>query len=119
MGTRYTGIEGEMTACDFLKGIGGEILDTNVRMAGGEIDIVARMGGTVAFVEVKRRMNTLHGRPAEAVTRAKMAKIARAAMAYAAARGISDMPLRFDIIEILPGYVKHIPSAFTLSDIVG
>ena len=41
MSSRYTGMDGENTACDYLTGMGAKILDRNVRLAGGEIDIIA------------------------------------------------------------------------------
>lgn len=113
MGTRYVGTDGESTACDYLTGIGATILGRNVRIGGGEIDIIALINGTIAFIEVKRRTGTLYGRPSEAVTAAKQRKIVRAAALYAAMHGYSDAPMRFDVIELLPGEINHIPSAFT------
>jgi putative endonuclease len=106
------GADAEATARDFLVGIGAEIVAANVRIANAEIDIVARFGDLTAFVEVKARRNTLYGRPAEAVTREKRRRIARAARAYAAENGLSDSPMRFDVIEIMPGIINHIPGAF-------
>ena len=117
MSTRYLGLDGEATARDYLTGIGARILDTNVKLSGGEIDIIAMIDGVCAFIEVKTRTSTRFGRPAEAVTTAKMRKIIKAASTYAAMHGLSDMPLRFDIIELLPGEINHIPAAFSLSDI--
>ncbi len=46
MSSRYTGMDGENTACDYLTGMGAKILDRNVRLAGGEIDIIACQEGT-------------------------------------------------------------------------
>ena len=117
MSTRYSGIEGEMTAMDYLTGIGAQIIDRNVKIAGAEIDIIAKIGETYAFIEVKRRSSTRYGRPSEAVNIPKMRKIVRAATMYAARRGLSDSPIRFDIIELLPGEINHIPAAFNASDI--
>ena len=117
MAGKYFGTEGEMIAMDYLTGIGAVILDRNVKIAGAEIDIIAKIGETYAFVEVKRRTSTRYGRPAEAVNVAKMRKIVRAAAIYAAMHGLSDKPLRFDIIELLPGELNHIPAAFNASDL--
>ena len=117
MNRRYVGMDGESAARDYLTGIGARILDTNVKLSGGEIDIIALIDGVCVFIEVKRRMSLRRGRPAEAVVRSKMRAIARAAAIYAAMHGFSDMPLRFDIIELLPGELTHIPAAFNLSDI--
>lgn len=115
MASRYTGIEGEMAAQDYLRGIGAEILERNLLIAGAEIDIIALIDGVYAFIEVKRRTSLRYGRPAEAVSPAKMRRIIRAASMYLSMRGISDRPIRFDIIEILPGSINHIPGAFDAS----
>ena len=115
MGTRYLGIAGEMAARDYLTGIGAQILGTNVVSAGVEIDIIALIDGVVAFIEVKRRSSARYGRPAEAVTPAKMRRLIRGAEAYLSRNAISDSPVRFDVIEILPGEINHIPGAFDAS----
>lgn len=112
MGSRYTGLDGENTACDYLTGIGARILDRNVCLAGGEIDIVAQLQDTLLFVEVKRRTSSKYGSPISAVTPAKARRILRAASLYLAMHGLSDQPVRFDVIELMPGTVRHIPGAF-------
>jgi putative endonuclease len=110
------GAYGESAARDFLIGIGAQIVASNVYIANAEIDIVARFGDLIAFVEVKARRNALFGRPAEAVTAEKRRRIIRAARAYAAQHGLSDSPMRFDVIEIMPGTINHIPGAFDASE---
>lgn len=112
MSLRYVGLDGEATARDYIVGIGGEVIAANVKLAGGEIDIIARIDGVYAFIEVKRRSSRAFGAPAEAVTPAKQRRIIRAAKMYCALNGLMDESLRFDIIELLPGYVNHIESAF-------
>ena len=114
MGSRGIGIDGEMVAADYITGKGGRIIARNISYAGAEIDLIALIDGVYAFIEVKRRTSTRYGRPSEAVTPAKMKRIIRAA-AYAARHGLDDRPLRFDIIEILPGELNHIPGAFDAS----
>ena len=115
MGARSTGIHGEMDAADYLAGVGARVIGRNVTIAGAELDIIALIDGVYAFIEVKRRTSTRYGRPSEAVTPAKMKRIVRAAAAYAARHGLDDKPLRFDVIEILPGEINHIPGAFDAS----
>lgn len=115
MNTRSTGVGGEMAAADYLAGIGARIIDRNVTLCGGEIDIIALIEGVIVFIEVKRRTSLRYGRPAEAVTYAKQRRIIRAAAAYMARHKISDRPVRFDIIELLPGKLNHIPAAFDAS----
>lgn len=110
------GAETEQAARDALVGMGAEIVAANVRIANAEIDIIARFGELIAFVEVKARRNARYGRPAEAVTQDKRRRIIRAARAYAAENGLTDAPMRFDVIELMPGTICHIPSAFDASD---
>ncbi len=116
MNKSRVGAAGEAAARDYLVGIGAWIVASNVRIANAEIDIVARLGDLTAFVEVKARRNARFGRPAEAVTSAKRRRIVRAARAYAAQNGLSDSPMRFDVIEILPGEINHIPGAFDANE---
>jgi len=104
----------EEQASLFLKAAGFEILDRNWSCPMGELDIVARKGGTVAFVEVRARASDRYGSPAETVSRAKRAKIIKAAMAYIKARNVKAETLRFDFIGITPGAEpEHIEDAFS------
>jgi putative endonuclease len=75
-------------------------LERNFRCRAGEIDVVARDGDTVVFVEVKERSGASHGEAVEAVTAAKRLRVVRAARIYAASRGLSEAPLRFDVVAI-------------------
>ena len=112
MNNRTFGLAGEAAARDYLAGRGYAILETNYRRATGEIDIIARRRGVTVFVEVKRRTTRRYGRPAEAVTPAKQAHILRTAMLYIQENDLADRPVRFDVIEVLPGGINHIESAF-------
>lgn len=76
------------------------MLERNFRCRSGEIDIVARDGDVTVFVEVKDRTSAAHGAGYEAVTFGKRRRLVRAARLYAASRGISERPLRFDVISI-------------------
>ena len=55
MNRRAYGAAGEQSACDYLQGRGWAILERNFRRGPGEIDVIARRRGLIAFVEVKRR----------------------------------------------------------------
>lgn len=112
MNRRGFGAEGERAARDFLTAKGVQILAMNYRRPTGEVDIVARQGETILFVEVKRRTTLRYGLPAEAVTPAKRARIRSTAALYLQEKGLDDAPVRFDIIEILPGSIRHIEGAF-------
>lgn len=112
MNKRLFGGEGEADARAYLKGRGAKVLEMNYRRPTGEIDIIARQGKTLLFVEVKRRSSLRYGRPAEAVDRAKQAHILRTAALYMQEKGFMDVPTRFDVIEVLPDGIRHIEGAF-------
>jgi putative endonuclease len=76
------------------------IVARNFRARGGEIDIVARDGATVVFVEVKDRGDTRHGEGFEAVTARKRQRIILAARLYALKHRLEDTPMRFDVVSI-------------------
>lgn len=104
----------EEQASLFLKKAGYEIMDRNWSCPMGELDIVARKGDTVAFVEVRQRTSAAYGLPSETVGRAKRAKIIKAAMAYIKARSPRADIFRFDFIGIRPGAEpEHIEDAFS------
>ena len=115
MNKRSFGTQGEALARDYLSRKGIRILEMNYRRPTGEIDIVARQKKTILFVEVKRRSSLRYGRPSEAVNRAKQAHILRTAQLYLQENKLTDVPVRFDIVEILPEGIHHIPNAFDAS----
>jgi putative endonuclease len=94
------GLAGEELACRHLRAHGYAILSRNFRCRSGELDVVARQGDAVVFVEVKERRGATHGDGQEAVTFGKRKRIVRAARLYAASRGLTEGPLRFDVISI-------------------
>ncbi len=93
-----------------LKGF--RILARRYRTPVGEIDLIARRGRLVAFVEVKRRPSEAEA--AEAVTAAGRRRIARAASAWLAAHpAAASLDLRFDVIVCAPGRPpRHVRAAF-------
>ena len=115
MNRRAFGAEGERAARDYLAAKGIQILQMNYRRPTGEIDLIARQKKTLLFIEVKRRSSLRYGRPAEAVDRAKQAHILRTAQVYLQENRLRDCPIRFDVIEILPGEIRHIEAAFDAS----
>ena len=112
MNRRSFGAEGERAARDWLEAKGARVLKMNYRRPTGEIDIVCRMGKTILFVEVKRRSSLRYGRPAEAVTPVKRARIQNTAALFLQEHGLEDAPVRFDVVEVLPGGIRHIENAF-------
>ncbi len=94
------GAAGEDLACRHLEAQGCRILARNFRCRSGEIDVIARDGEVTVFVEVKDRAGRTHGEGHESVTFGKRRRVVRAARLYAATRGISEQPMRFDVISI-------------------
>lgn len=95
------GKKGERMASRFLKKRGYEILETNYRSPFGEIDIIARYGKTIVFVEVKSRRTDRFGPPAGAVDRRKQERISKSALFYLKKHRLMNMPARFDVLGIL------------------
>ena len=99
LGSRGVGQAWEDLAARHLKRAGYEILERNFRVRGGEIDFVARDGGTLCFIEVKGRSAAAYGPPAEAVTEEKQRRIWTAAEVYL--RRERNRPrCRFDVVAI-------------------
>lgn len=77
------------------------ILERNFRFGHKEIDLVARRGDIVAFVEVKTRNGLNFGHPLEAITRAKREEIRRVASAWIARHGCRSDLYRFDAVSVI------------------
>jgi putative endonuclease len=97
---RQTGEAGEALAARLLRKKGYTIVATNYRTQLGEIDIIARDGGTLVFVEVKARRSDRFGAPKWAVTPAKQRKISMVALYYLKTTGQSAAKARFDVVSI-------------------
>jgi putative endonuclease len=109
---------GEEEAARYLRRQGMKIVERNLRTPVGEIDLVARHGRLLLFIEVKTRRSDAFGAPQEAVGRTKQRQIVRAAQWYLGdGRGKGLQP-RFDVVAVRPGpggaVVEHIPDAFGL-----
>jgi putative endonuclease len=94
------GKTGEDLACEELERRGYAIVARRYRRRGGEIDIIARDGPTMVFVEVKAREVHDFGDGAEAVTAFKRRRISQLAADYMARRHRHDCPCRFDVVSI-------------------
>lgn len=112
------GKKGEEIAARFLKGKGFKIIETNFRIRGGEIDIVAIDQETLVYIEVKTRTSHEFGFPEESVTRQKIRFLERAAKFYRNNRKYLNLPQleRIDVIAVdLSDYskalIKHIKNA--------
>jgi putative endonuclease len=94
------GKSGEDRACLELERRGYAVLARGYRTRFGEIDIIARDGPTVVFVEVKARTNDRYGGGAAAVTLHKQATLTAIAEDYLARHRLHDVPARFDVVAI-------------------
>ncbi len=97
---RARGKVGEDDAVGWLESLGFQIVERNVVNHGGEIDLVAREGETLCFVEVKARASNAYGPAIAAVDARKQRRISRAASLYLAMKGHRDTPCRFDVLGL-------------------
>ena len=115
--SKRVGDEAEDRACRFLSGAGMTVAARNYRAGGGEIDVVARKGDLLVFVEVRSREDSAFGAPEGSIDLAKRRRIVRAARHY-----LSTIPpaswreARFDVIAIEgrgeTAVLRHYPGAF-------
>ncbi|MCI0343352.1 MAG: YraN family protein [Planctomycetales bacterium] len=95
------GRAGEDAATSRLEREGYRILARNYECLRGEVDIVAREGDTLCFVEVKARASASHGDPLEKVTPAKRRQVERAALDFITRRRLGDATCRFDVVGVM------------------
>ncbi|HVT90037.1 MAG TPA: YraN family protein [Tepidisphaeraceae bacterium] len=110
------GPRGENAAAKHLRNQGYKILLRNFRCQAGEIDIIARDGRTIVFVEVKTRTND-DPTPEEQVNNFKQHQISKAAKYYLSRYGTPQPPARFDVVAIVwptgrEPQIRHNPDAF-------
>jgi len=112
------GRRGEELAARHLRQIGLTVIDRNVRLPGGEIDLVARQGEELVFVEVKTRIGDESTAPDELVTATKLQRLERLSETYVERLGDPDVSWRVDVIAIVLGRdgrvvrLDHLPGAF-------
>jgi putative endonuclease len=114
------GSSGERAAKKFLQKTGLKFLAANYRTPHGEIDLIFRDGTQLVFVEVKTRGEGQWTRPASAVNAAKRRRLSRCAMAYLRLVKFPEVPIRFDIVEVIvrddgTQEIRHLPNTFSLS----
>lgn len=107
-----TGILGEMQAMRLLKKEGYRILHWRYRASGGEIDVIARDGDAIVFVEVKARLKGRMGEGIKAVNQDKRRRLRAAARAYLGKTGQENCAVRFDVVEFSRAGMRHITGAF-------
>jgi putative endonuclease len=122
--TRPVGQLGEALAAGYLARRGFEILARNLRSRLGEIDLIAREGRTLVFVEVKARRGRSGDPPQAAVDGRKQARLARLAAAYLARERAGDRACRFDVVAVTleaegAARIEHFPGAFAVDGWAG
>ena len=110
------GARGERAAADFLRRKGSRILGRNWRCEGGEIDLIARDGPWLVFVEVKTRRGE-HVSPEEQVHGHKRNRLNHAADVYLVRYRGNPPPARFDVVAVVwpeagDPLIRHYPHAF-------
>ncbi|WP_039764488.1 MULTISPECIES: YraN family protein [unclassified Caldicellulosiruptor] len=100
MNKRELGNSGEEKAVEFLKKMGYEILHRNFRCKLGEVDIIAKEGNTIVFVEVKTRRSLKFGYPSEAITMTKQRHLKRVAEYFVQRQKAKNCMYRFDVVEV-------------------
>lgn len=106
------GKTGEDLACRELERRGYAIVARRYRCRGGELDIIARDGRTLVFVEVKTRESRAFGEAAEAVTAWKRQRIVRLALEYVTRQRLADCPCRFDVVSIRFDYGRPVVEVY-------
>jgi putative endonuclease len=94
------GQRGESLAVNHLRGKGYKILERNFKSPIGEIDIIAREGRTIVFVEVKARSSDDFGAAKWAVDERKQRKLSLLALDYLKRKSLLDQSARFDVVAI-------------------
>ena len=118
MSGKALGDWGEALAADWLQRQGYAILERQYRCRFGEVDLIARKGQVLCFVEVKTRTNLSRGLPREYVDRRKRERLRRTAAFYLEELG-EDYGARFDVAEVYTaddgleaGRIEYIENAF-------
>ncbi len=113
MNRRQLGNGYEELAAEYLVRQGYALLERNYHIRQGEIDIIARDGDVLCFVEVKFRAGMDHGGAAEAVNRRKQQTIVRVAQYYLMRHGYDEWtPCRFDVLAIDGKEIALIKNAY-------
>jgi putative endonuclease len=117
---RLLGDRGESEAARCLRRKGFRILERGYKTERGEIDLIARDGDTVVFVEVKTRRQ---GEPAEAVTPEKQRRLTLAAMQFLKRHRLFEQRSRFDVVAVVwpdphrAPTIEHIHNAFEATEL--
>lgn len=111
---RQVGTCYEESAIGYLEKLGYKIIEKNYRCPLGEIDIIAREGKYLCFIEVKYRSRKTYGEPVQAVNWKKQKRISLVASCYLMQHRYRDTtPVRFDVVGISKEEITLIRNAFS------
>jgi putative endonuclease len=110
--TQQRGAEAERDAAQLLIAAGYEIIERNFRCKAGELDIIARDGDVLVFVEVRSRSDDDHGHAVEMIGRTKQRRVVRVARHYLAVAAPRFERCRFDVVAITAGDAILLRDAF-------
>ena len=106
------GARAESLAADALRVQGYQVLEQRFRYGHSDVDLVARRGAVVVFVEVKSRADERFGAASESVTARKQANLVRAASVWLTRHGRAWNSIRFDVITVTNGKLEWLQDAF-------
>ena len=101
------GKRGEDLACAELERLGYVVLDRRFRTRRGELDIVARDGNVLVFVEVRARTGSRYGTPFESVTWQKRQRLSQMAASYLSIKRVAQVACRFDVVSVVEEHGTH------------
>ncbi len=119
MSNREEGLRGEDMAIRTLKRAGYRIVERNHRNRLGEIDVIAEEGGSLVFVEVKKRNSRSFGEAVCAVDERKKRHLIKAALFYMKMHDCFGKRVRFDVIGIDSDRTKLVKNAFLVDEDYG
>ncbi|MGN0243261.1 MAG: YraN family protein [Lachnospiraceae bacterium] len=109
---RNVGSEQEKQAVRFLTEQGYRIIECNYQCRQAEIDIIAWDREYLCFIEVKYRAGKRYGMGAEAVDVRKQRRICYASLVYLTQHGMSDVPVRYDVVSVDGERITLMKNAF-------
>ena len=108
----HVGFLYELRAARWVKKRGYRLLERRYRARGGEIDLIARDGDAIVFIEVKARPDAPLGSGVEAENGDKRRRVRSASAAYLQQKGWNGRPCRYDILEFTRAGVQYMENAF-------
>lgn len=118
--SKILGNIGEDLACDLLLSMAWKMIERNFRSTHGEIDIIAKDGDDLVFVEVKSYSYRSYCKPVFSITQYKKKALIHAARTYVMLRKVRDINCRFDVIAIYKNWkgeqkTEHFKNAFEIN----